>query len=66
MATLKKSRRRSYEQAKEKKAKQIANYIKAHNKGLIQVGAICGLESPHLLSPKDILKPSEFVTIGGH
>ncbi len=66
MATLKKSRRRSFEQAKEKKALQIANYIKAHNKGLIQVGAICGLESPHLLSEKDILKESQFVTIGGH
>ncbi len=31
MATMKKHKRRGYEQVREKKVEQIANYIKAHN-----------------------------------
>jgi len=50
MATMKKSKRRSYQQVQEKKVEQIANYIKAHNKGLIQVAAVAGVKSPSELS----------------
>lgn len=46
MATMKKSKRRSYQQVMENKAKNISNYIKAHNKGLIQVAAVAGVKSP--------------------
>jgi len=67
MATMKKGKRRAYAQAKEKKAKQISNYIKAHNKGLIQVGAICGVKSPSMLGLEHIMQPEpELVQIAGH
>jgi hypothetical protein len=32
MATMKKNKRRGYQQVQEEKAKNISNYIKAHNK----------------------------------
>ncbi len=50
MATMKKNKRRGYEQVQEKKVEQIANYIKAHNKWLIQVAAVAGVKSPSDLS----------------
>lgn len=55
MATMKKNKRRAYEQVQEKKAKQIANYIKAHNKGLIQVAAVAGVTSPSDLSTDHVV-----------
>ena len=54
MATMKKKNRRSYAQAWDKKVQQIQNYIKAHNKGLIQVASICGVASPSLLAPEHV------------
>ena len=50
MATMKKNKRRGYEQVMEKKAEQIKNYIKAHNKWLIQVAAVAWVKSPSELS----------------
>lgn len=55
MATMKKYKRRGYEQVREQKVDQIANYIKAHNKGLIQVAAVAGVTSPSLLRRKHIV-----------
>ena len=55
MATMKKSKRRWYEQVTEQKVKQIGNYIKAHNKGLIQVAAVAWVTSPHLLNTDHIV-----------
>ena len=54
LATMKKSNRRSYAQTWHKKVQQIQNYIKAHNKGLIQVASICGVPSPSELAPAHI------------
>ncbi len=56
MATMNKSKRKAYAQAMEEKSRQIANYIKAHNKGLIQVAAICGVKSPSLLNKDHLVK----------
>jgi glutamate synthase domain-containing protein 2 len=50
MATMKKWKRRGYEQVRAEKVDQIANYIKAHNKWLIQVAAVAWVKSPHELS----------------
>ena len=47
-------KRRSYAQAFDAKVKQIHNYILAHNEGLIQVAAVCGVKSPHLLGSQHI------------
>ncbi|MDF2379278.1 MAG: FMN-binding glutamate synthase family protein [Candidatus Gracilibacteria bacterium] len=66
MATLNKSKTRSYAQTIEKKISQISNYITAHNKGLIQVAAICGLESPHLLSEEHLMDPLDSMIQIGH
>jgi len=55
MATMKKGKRRGYEQVWEHKVKQISNYIKAHNKWLIQVAAVAGVKSPHLLEKKHVV-----------
>ncbi len=54
MATMKKSNRRSYAQTWDRKVQQIQNYVKAHNKGLIQVASICGVSSPSLLTPAHV------------
>jgi hypothetical protein len=51
---MKKANRRAYAQAWDAKVKQIGNYIKAHNKGLIQVAAICGVAGPHALRPEHV------------
>ncbi|MCP4522627.1 MAG: FMN-binding glutamate synthase family protein [Candidatus Gracilibacteria bacterium] len=56
MATMKKKNRRAYRQTWDKKVEQISNFINAHNKGLIQVASIAGLESPHMLEKKHIAK----------
>lgn len=56
MATMNKRRRRGYAQAIEKKTQQIANYIKSHNKGLVQVGAICGVKSPSMLNQEHVVR----------
>ena len=55
MATMKKWKRRGYEQVQEKKVEQIGRYIKAHNKGLIQVAAVAWVTSPHLLTTDHIV-----------
>lgn len=54
LATMNKQKRRAYAQTIEKKTEQIRNYIHAHNTGVIQVAAICGVESPSLLSTEHI------------
>ena len=54
MATMNKQKRRAYAQTIEKKIEQISNYLRVHNKGVIQVAAICGIESPSSLSKKHI------------
>lgn len=64
MATMKKRKRRAYAQTYDKKVRQIANYIHAHNKGLVQVGAICGVKSPHLLEKKHIMPANDLVQVG--
>lgn len=56
MATMDKSKRKSYARAWDAKVLQMKNYIHAHNKGLIQVAAVCGVESPCLLT-KDHVAP---------
>ena len=55
MATMKNNKRRGYQQVMETKAKNIANYIKAHNKGLIQVAAVAGVKSPTQLTTDHIV-----------
>ena len=55
MATMQKGKRRGYEQVWRKKADQIKNYIDAHNKGLVQVAAVAGVESPHLIEKKHLV-----------
>jgi glutamate synthase domain-containing protein 2 len=56
LATMNKSNRRWYRQTWDKKVEQISNFINAHNKGLIQVASIAGVESPHLLKKEHIAK----------
>ena len=57
MATMKKNKRRGYQQVMKQKAKNIARYIKAHNKGLIQVAAVAGVKSPtHLTTDHIVIK----------
>ena len=58
LATMNKGKRRAYAQTWDKKVEQIQNYIKAHNKGLVQVAAVCGVKSPHLLERKHIVSPT--------
>jgi glutamate synthase domain-containing protein 2 len=48
MATMEKWKRRWYEQVMVEKIHNIINYIKAHNKWLIQAAAVAGITSPHL------------------
>lgn len=54
LATMAKGKRRAYAIGWEKKVQQIQNYLSAHNKGIIQVAAICGLKSPSELSPSHV------------
>jgi glutamate synthase domain-containing protein 2 len=59
LATMKKSKRRAYKQAWDKKVKWISNFIKAHNKWLVQVASIVWVDSPHKLNEKHIAKKIE-------
>ena len=59
LATMKKSNRRGFQQAWNKKVQQVSNFINAHNKGLIQVAAISGLKSPSDFEKKHIAKKEE-------
>jgi hypothetical protein len=52
---MKKNKRRGYQQVQEEKAKNISNYIKAHNKWLIQVAAVAWVKSPHLLNTDHVV-----------
>lgn len=54
MATMDKTKRKAYARTWHKKVKQISNYITAHNKGLLQVGAVCGVKSPSMLTKEHI------------
>jgi len=54
MATMDKSKRRWYEQVMVEKVFHIMNYIKAHNKWLIQAAAVAGITSPHLFGKKHL------------
>lgn len=54
LATMKKSNRRAYAQTWDAKVLQISRYIKAHNKGLIQVASIVGVDSPSKLKVEHI------------
>lgn len=54
MTTMDPGKRRGYEQILPKKVKHIAQYIMAHNKGLIQAAAVAGLTSPHLFSKEHL------------
>ncbi len=54
LATMKKKNRRAYKQTWDKKIEQIGNFVKAHNKWLIQVASISWVNSPHLLEKKHI------------
>ncbi len=56
IATMKKANRRAFQQAWDKKVKQISNFVHAHNHGLIQVAAIAGLKSPSLFTPEHLAK----------
>jgi glutamate synthase domain-containing protein 2 len=56
MATMNKNKRRWYEQVITEKIHHITNYIKAHNKWLIQAAAVAGIESPHLFQKKHLAK----------
>ncbi len=56
MATMEKKHRKAYQQAIERKALQIRNYIKEHNHGLIQVASICGVKSPSLLNESHVMQ----------
>ncbi len=56
LATMKKSNRRGFQQAWDKKVLQVSNFINAHNKGLIQVAAISGLKSPSDFEAKHVVE----------
>ncbi|PCI25144.1 FMN-binding glutamate synthase family protein [Candidatus Peregrinibacteria bacterium] len=56
LATMDLGKRRAYAQAIDKKVEQIGNYITAHNHGLIQVAAVCGVKSPSELGEKHIVR----------
>ena len=49
LATMKKKHQRAYAQAWDAKVAQIGRYLKARNKGLIQVASIVGVDSPSKL-----------------
>lgn len=54
IATMKKTNRRWFRQAWDKKVSQVSNFIHAHNKWLIQVAAIAWLKSPSDFQKKHI------------
>lgn len=56
LATMKKSKRRAYKQAWDKKIKWVTNFIHAHNKWLIQVSSIAWVDSPDKLNKKHLPK----------
>ncbi len=55
IATMNKSNRRAFAQAFEAKVANIKNYLHAHNHGIEQVAAICGVDSPHKLGNKHLV-----------
>jgi glutamate synthase domain-containing protein 2 len=54
LATMEKKNRKAYAQTMDKKIEQIKNYITAHNKGVIEVASIIGVDSPHKLNETHI------------
>ena len=58
LATMEKKNRRGFEQALDEKAKNVTNYIQAHNQELILVSGIAGVNSPHKLGMEHIMKLS--------
>jgi glutamate synthase domain-containing protein 2 len=54
IATMKKSNRRGFRQAWDKKVEQVSNFINAHNAWLIQVAAISWLKGPQDFEKKHI------------
>lgn len=62
IATMKKTNRRWFQQAWDKKVEQVANFINAHNKWLIQVAAISWLESPSEFTQNHISKPEKLIS----
>lgn len=54
MATMDRSKRRWYEQVMVEKVFHITNYIKAHNKWLIQAAAVAWIKGPHLFEKKHL------------
>jgi glutamate synthase domain-containing protein 2 len=56
LATMKKSNRRWFQQAWDKKVLQVSRFINAHNKWLIQVAAISWLKSPSDFEGKHVVK----------
>jgi len=54
LATMKRSKRRGYEQSFSEKVKNIENYFRAHEHGLEQIAAICGVDSPSRLLPEHL------------
>jgi glutamate synthase domain-containing protein 2 len=61
LATMKKSKRRAYAQALDQKILEITNYLKAHDKGVIEVASIAGVKSPSELSMKNVSQLSQKV-----
>lgn len=59
LATMKKSNRKAYAQAIDEKIKNISNYINSHNKGIIEVASIAGVDSPSKLTMANVSKLSE-------
>ncbi len=56
LATMKKSKRRAYEQSIDEKIKQISNYVTAHNQELILVSGIAGVDSPSKLNESHLME----------
>lgn len=56
LATFKKQNRKAYAQSFEKKVEQISNYIRAHNKWIIEVASIAGIKSPSELNMSHVMK----------
>ena len=56
LATMEKKNRRGFEQTIEKKSENVKNYIEAHNKELILVSGIAGVDSPSKLGMEHIMK----------
>lgn len=63
LATMNLKKRRAYAQAWDKKVEQITNYIHAHNHGLVQVAAVCGITSPSDFGPQHLAKKPEKIAL---